>query len=67
MNSLDEMERDEWVKENMTSVALSPELKVAIAMTMTLAYNAGFKAGKKRRQADLAEQEREDRYGPMFF
>lgn len=41
--------------------------KDAVEVLMRLAFEAGAKQGKIRAAADLAEEERERQYGPMFM
>ena len=66
MNSFNKSKRDEWI-ENYLPTGLSVQEQVALKVSLTMAYNAGFEAGTESNRASVAEQEREDKYGPMFY
>jgi hypothetical protein len=55
--------RDAWIKENIPTDC-SEELKMVLKISMQIAYNQGYLQGKEEICSRVANQQREDMYGP---
>ena len=55
--------RDAWIRENIPT-GCSEELKMALKISMQIAYNQGYLQGEEETRSRIASQQREDMHGP---